>query len=72
MFRVLMSVLFSIETQSASGAAMLKIGSKRRRTRQEILDEKAIKQQRELEIDLKLAEYQSMKSNLASVNQTLN
>ena len=48
---------------------MLKIGSKRRRTRQEILDERALKEQRELEIDMKLAEHASLKANLASVGQ---
>ena len=46
---------FDKVTQSATGANLLKVGSKRRRGRKEIENENELKSQRETEIELKMA-----------------
>ena len=46
---------FDKVTQSATGANLLKVGSKRRRARKEIENENELKSQREKEIEMKMA-----------------
>jgi hypothetical protein len=46
------------------GANMMKAGAKRRRTHQEIEDEKLVKAQREQEIGAKLAQFAAMEAQI--------